>query len=656
MDSSSNNRPSEPTNNRLSEPLKSELGSAPQSIAQHKKISHWALTLSALGVVFGDIGTSPLYALRECFGGAQGIPSNFDVMGALSLIFWTLLLVVSVKYVGIVMRTDNKGEGGILALTALVLKTSHNHGKLKMAFILTMGILGAALLYSDGIITPAISVLSAVEGLEEIAPVFQTFVVPISITILVVLFLVQSRGTSKVGSLFGPVLGFWFLLIGGVGLVAIFHHLSILAAVNPYWAVAYLISHRLHSVVILGSVFLAVTGAEVLYADLGHFGRKPITQAWFILVFPCLLLNYFGQGAIALNSTEPVGNLFFRLVPQWFMLPMVIMATAATVIASQAVISGAFSLARQSVQLGFWPRILIKHTSSDTIGQVYVPLMNWLLLLGTIALILFFKESGKLAAAYGIAVSATMLITSFLMITLARKLWKGHSALIVTFAVVFITVDVSFLGSNFVKIASGGWIVLAIATTIFTLMTTWIRGRKEMAKIISNGSLSLDVFVKSLGFDPLRRVEGIAVFLSDTANGVPRAMLHNLKHNKVLHEHVVILSVSTQDVPFVAEEDRLSWDSMGFGIFRMTMRFGFSESSNVPAVLSKAKIPELDFHPMKTTYFLGRDSMVISPRRKTMPTWMKHIYIFMSHNSLNATRYFSLPHNRVVELGAQNEL
>ena len=614
------------------------------------------LILAALGVVFGDIGTSPLYALRECFGGDAGIPQAAAVMGALSLIFWTLLLVVSVKYVSLVMRTDNKGEGGILALTALALKFSQRNGGKRKSLFVTLGILGAALLYSDGIITPAISVLSAVEGLKEITPVFSPFVIPISISILVALFFVQSRGTKKVGSLFGPVLFVWFLILGALGIVAILKNPGILMALNPYWAISYLISNGLHSVMILGAVFLSVTGAEVLYADLGHFGRKPITTAWFYLVFPCLILNYFGQGALLLGSSEPVGNLFFRLAPGWFMYPMVILATAATVIASQAVISGAFSLARQSVQLGLWPRIQVKHTSEDTIGQVYVPFMNWLLMLGTIALILVFKESGRLAAAYGIAVSATMFITSMLMVSIFKGRWKSKLHLIIPLALPFFVIDLSFLAANLTKITSGGWIVLCIGASIFTLMTTWIRGRHEMGKIIASASMDLDLFVKTLTVDPPRRVDGVAVFLSDNLKGMPRAMMHNLKHNKVLHEQNVILSVVTHDVPRVHMDDRLTFTDLGHGIYRMTMAFGFSESSNVPAALAKSTIAEIDFHPMKTTYFLGHESMVIAQRRKSMPLWMKHVYIFMSHNSLNATRFFSLPANRVVELGAQNEL
>ena len=631
------------------------MDSSPSSIA-HPARSQFSLRLSiaALGVVFGDIGTSPLYALRECFGGSSATPNYPAIMGILSMIFWTLLLTVSAKYVMIVMRISNKGEGGILALTALVLQASRRNTKRKVSVIVTLGILGAALLYSDGIITPAISVLSAVEGLSEITPFFTPYVAPISILILAVLFLVQSKGTYKVGALFGPMLLVWFLVLGILGIANIIQHPSILWALNPYWAVLFLWTNKLHSMIILGAVFLTVTGAEVLYADMGHFGRKPITFAWVVLVLPCLLLNYFGQGALLLGTDGAIGNVFFRLAPHWFEVPLVILATIATVIASQAVISAAFSLARQSVQLGFWPRLLVKHTSSDTIGQVYVPSMNWLLMIGTFVLILAFRESGKLAAAYGIAVSATMVITTILLIILLSA--KKKRLLIVPLLFLFLPIDLAFFTSNLLKIASGGWVVIGISTVIFTLMITWIQGRREMAKIISSESMDLDVFVKSLAIDPPHRVNGTAVFLSDSLKGVPRSLMHNLKHNQILHKHIVILSVVTEDIPTVLASDRISCKALGAGIFAITLHFGFCESANVPVALSKVDVPELDFHPMKTTYFLGRDTMIVSPTRKSLPLWMRHIYIYLVRNSLNATAFFSLPHNRVVELGHQNQL
>lgn len=614
----------------------------------------WKLALAALGIVFGDIGTSPLYALRACLG--DGVPSVPKVLGTLSLVFWALLLVVSVKYISIVMRTDNKGEGGILALTALALKLQKRKGIQGTTWVMIMGILGAALLYSNGILTPAVSVLAAVEGLGEITTAFHPYVLPISLLVLIGLFLLQSRGSGKVGVFFGPIILTWFLTLGLLGLLPILRHPDVLWALNPYWAVRALLDHGFQSVVILGAVFLTMTGAEVLYADLGHFGRKPIVRAWYMLVFPCLLLNYFGQGALILaNPGQEIGNLFFRMAPSWALVPLVLLATAATVIASQAVFTGTFSLARQAVQLGFFPRIAIRHTSADTVGQVYVPLMNWLLLLGIVGLVFIFRESGKLAAAYGIAVALTMLVTSVLMIYifLIRKKWRP--ALVLLCAAPFVLLDLVFVMANVPKILTGGWIVLVVGTVVFVLMHTWIRGRSEMGRMIAAGAMSLDTFVRSLSQDSLRRVDGVAVFLSDSSKAVPRTLLHNLKHNKVLHEKVVILNVITQDIPRVLDQDRYTFESLGNGIYTMSIYFGFTESPNVPAVLILADIADVVFHPMKTTYFLGRDSIVIEPHRKNMPLWMKHVYVFLSHNALNATKYFSLPPNRVVELGGQHE-
>jgi len=494
----------------------------------------WKLALAALGIVFGDIGTSPLYALRASLG--DGVPDTAKVLGTLSLVFWALLMVVSVKYVSIVMRTDNKGEGGILALTALALKLQKRKGVTGATWVTLMGILGAALLYSNGILTPAVSVLAAVEGLGEITHAFHPFVLPLSLVVLVVLFLLQSGGSGKVGAFFGPVICLWFLTLGALGVAPIVSHPEVLWALNPYWAVRALLDHGLQSVVILGAVFLTMTGAEVLYSDLGHFGRKPIVRAWYVLVFPCLLLNYFGQGALILSRPgQEIGNIFFQMAPSWFLVPLVLLATAATVIASQAVFTGTFSLARQAVQLGFFPRIAIRHTSEDTVGQVYVPLMNWLLLFGIVGLVLIFQESGKLAAAYGIAVALTMLVTSVLMIYifLIRKKW--HPALVLLGATPFVLLDLVFVLANIPKIAHGGWIVLVVGGVVFLLMHAWIRGRGEMGRQIAAGAMSLDTFVRSLALDSPRRVEGVAVFLSDSSKAVPRALLHNLKHNKVLH-------------------------------------------------------------------------------------------------------------------------
>jgi KUP system potassium uptake protein len=568
-----------------------------------------ALTLAALGVVFGDIGTSPLYALRECFGGAHAFPITPDnVLGIVSLILWAVTLIVSVKYVLIVMRADNRGDGGILALMALVAHARKEQPRRRMAVILIMGVLGAALLYSDGVITPAISVLSAVEGLTRIKPDFGAAVVPVSLVILIALFLVQSRGTARVGALFGPVLCLWFAALAALGVAAIVRNPVILAALNPLYAVRFFAQHGLQGFVVLGSVFLAVTGAEVLYADLGHFGRAPIRRAWFSLVFPALVLNYMGQGAYLLGPAPVIENLFYQIVPPALLYPMVILATCATVIASQAVISGAFSLARQSVQLGFWPRLKVQHTSKSTLGQVYVPLVNWALLLGTLLLILVFRESGRLAAAYGIAVSADMVITSVLISLIARQRWGVRLAPLLAVAAVFLMIELAFFGANVLKVASGGWIVIAIALLLGTLMKTWLDGRVVLRRNMDVFSLDLDSLPGQLERHPPHRVVGTAVFLSANPAAVPRALLHNLKHNKVLHEHTVVLSVTTVEMPAVTEAARTQVRALGHGLFQITLSYGFSEIPDVPRDLAAIRRPDLPFDPMDTTYFLGRET------------------------------------------------
>ena len=628
----------------------------PQAAPPQAKEKTMRLALTALGIVFGDIGTSPLYALRECFAGPEGVsltPGN--ILGVVSLMFWTLTLTVSVKYVLIVMRADNRGEGGILALMTLVSSLKDKVTQKYFGFIITLGILGAALLYGDGVITPAISVLSAVEGLNEVTPLFQPFVIPISIAILVVLFLFQKRGTAKVGSLFGPVIMVWFLTIALLGLVAIAKKPEILAAINPWYAADFLFHGGRYSFPVLGSVFLAVTGAEMLYADIGHFGRKPVRIAWFALVFPSLFLNYFGQGAFLLTMPVSIENLFYLLAPSWFLLPLVILATAATVIASQAVISGAFSLTHQSVQLGFWPRLRVLHTSSSIIGQVYVPFVNWCLMGGTILLILVFRQSTNLGAAYGIAVSATMLITTLLIIFIARRKWSVPLPLLVLGAAVFLFVDSAFFASNILKIESGGWIVLLIAAVIYLLMKTWREGREILRKNLLSISLDLETFAENMKNYPPVKVPGVAVFLSGNSNGVPRALLHNLKHNKVLHEHTVILSIRTEEVPYISAANRVSIRDFGGGIYRIIASFGFSETPHIPNLLATIHIPEFTFDPMQTTYFLGREVLIVI-QSPLMSGWRKKLFGFMSHNALNATGFFHLPANRVVELGAQIEL
>ncbi len=615
-----------------------------------------ALSLIVLGVVFGDIGTSPLYSLRECFAGSHIlIRSSDNILGVVSLIFWTLLLIVSVKYIFIVMRADNEGEGGILALMALVNKVKKGINKQHFSYIIILGILGAALLCGDAVITPAISIMSAIEGLSIATPIFNPFLVPLSITILIVLFWIQSQGTAKIGSLFGPIMLVWFTVIGLLGLISIIKYPAILTAINPAFAVKFLINNGFHGFPTLGSVFLAVTGTEVLYADLGHFGRKPIQFSWVYIVFPALFLNYFGQGAYLLSSSQSIDNLFYRIAPLWFLYPLIALATAATVIASQAVISGVFSLAKQSVQLGFWPRIQIRHTSIQKIGQVYVPFINWCLLIGTILLVLGFRESGKLAGAYGIAVSGTMLITTILVILVARYVWSIHLYFLIPMAVIFLIIDLSFFLSNVAKIMTGGWIVLVISATIYLLIKTWIDSRKILSYSLVELSVPLDVLLQNRNNFEITPVSGTAVFLSANPDTIPAALLHNLKHNKVLHEKTIILSVRIEDIPYVQMSNRAQVDFLGKGFYRIILHYGFSETPDIPAALNAIEFPDLKFDINNTTFFLGRKSILVT-HHGTMPVWRKKIYNFMSRSALDIDTYFNLPSNRIVEMGTRLEL
>jgi KUP system potassium uptake protein len=614
------------------------------------------LALTALGIVFGDIGTSPLYALRECFSGPTGLEiTNDNIFGVVSVMFWTLVLIVCIKYVLIVMRADNHGEGGILALMAGVIGIKTGIQKKLYGFFVLLGILGVALLFSDGMITPAITVLGAVEGLIEISPLFKPIIIPFSLIILIILFVFQSKGTAKVGALFGPIIVLWFITIGFFGLLEILKNPRILLALNPYYGLTFLLRDAAHSFVVLGSVFLAVTGAEVLYADLGHFGRKPIRFAWFVLVFPSLILNYFGQGAFLLTGPKSIQNLFYLIVPDKLLYPMIVLSTIAAIIASQAVISGAFSLAHQSVQLGFWPRLKVLHTSSSAIGQVYVPFVNWCLMVGVIILVLLFKNSGNLGAAYGIAVSATMIITTTLILFIARSKWKTPWPLIVLMGIVFLSIDSAFFASNILKIRSGGWIVLFIACFIYVFMKTWLDGRKVLREKIISQSIDLGAFVQSIQLDPPQRVSRTAVFLAGNPKGVPGALVHNIKHNEVLHQHTIILCVKTEEIPTVDTENRFIVEYLGAGIYRIMAKYGFSETPDIPALLDTIQFTDLRFDPMKTTFFLGREVLVLGQSR-AMRQWRKKIFLFMSHNSLNATSFFRLPPNRVVELGTQIEL
>jgi KUP system potassium uptake protein len=613
------------------------------------------LLISAIGVVFGDIGTSPLYALRECFAPERGLSTTPEnVLGIVSLLIWTLTLVVCFKYLSVVLRADNRGEGGILALISLVSGGLKSRRGKAAGLLGLLGVVGAALLYSDGILTPSVSVLSAIEGLTLITPAFQPFIVPAALAVLVLLFAFQYRGTEKVGRLFGPVMIVWFVVIGVLGLISAIQAPEIFNALNPLHALRFLTEHVGQSFGVLGSVFLAMTGAEVMYADMGHFGKKPIQRAWFYLIFPALILCYMGQAAVLLASPERVENLFFQLVPAWGLYPLVILATMATVIASQAVISGAFSLARQSVQLGFLPRMRIQHTSADTFGQVYVPLINWALMLGTIVLVLVFQSSAKLTSAYGIAVSSDMLITTGLISFVALRIWRIKPWFVLPVVAVFAVIDVMFFLANASKLVSGGWFVVVFAALLITIMKTWMDGRNVIRRHMEAVSLSLEDFVASLELGPPQKVKGVAVFMAGNPKGIPLALLHNLKHNKVMHERTIIMSVITVDRPWVPEVNRTTVTRYAPGFWQVIVHYGFSETPDIPTLLGG--LSELSIDPMQTTYFLGRESLVITSQRKGMRVWRKKLFWFLSLNAQTATSFFKLPPNRVVEIGAQTEL
>ncbi len=613
----------------------------------------FTLSLGALGIVYGDIGTSPLYALRECFHGPHAIaPTPGNVMGVLSLVFWSLIVVISIKYLIFVMRADNRGEGGILALMSLI--RPHRKGSRGFRFTLGMlGLFGAALLYGDGIITPAISVLSAVEGLQIATPLFEHLVEPITIVILIGLFLIQKHGTQGIGKIFGPVMILWFFSIAALGVIQILRAPGVLASVNPLHALRFFRENAGRGFLALGTVFLVVTGGEALYADMGHFGAKPIRLAWFAFVLPALLLNYFGQGSLLLISPAAAENPFYRLGPAWTLYPMVALSTVATVIASQAVISGAFSLTRQAVLLGYSPRVRIDHTSEREIGQIYIPSVNWALMISTIALVIGFRNSSNLAAAYGVAVTTTMAITTMLMAVVARELWKWSLAASVLLAGVFLVPDLAFFGANIVKVPHGGWFPLVVAAGIFILMTTWRRGREILNSKLVENAVPLETFMRDLG--RVYRVQGTGVYMSRTDEGVPAAMLHNFKHNKVLHKTVALLTVLTEDRPRVPEEKRLSVSDLGAGFFRIVARRGFMEDASVPELLERIKQPGLEFPPGDTSFFLGKET-IFATRLPGMAMWRERLFALMSRNARSATHFFHLPPNRVVELGAQIEI
>lgn len=614
------------------------------------------LTLTALGVVYGDIGTSPLYTIKEVFAPGHGLTSNtMNVFGILSLVFWSLILVVVVKYLVFILRADNRGEGGVLAMLALVLQKEHRaEDRRRRMILIALGVFGTALLYGDGIITPAISVLGAMEGLNVVAPALGPYVVAITVGILFGLFMIQRSGTARVGKAFGPVTLVWFLTIGVLGTAEIIRSPGILLAVNPWNAVRFFIEHGFLGFAILGSVFLAVTGAEALYADLGHFGRKPIRLAFFGLVLPALLLNYFGQGALILRSPEAVANPFYLLAPRAFLYPLLVIATAAAIVASQALISGAFSLARQSVQLGYTPRLTIIHTSEREHGQIYVPEINMALMLGTLAIVVGFKSTGALGAAYGIAVTGTMSITTILFAVIARSRWGWPMWKVIGLAALFLSFDLAFLGANLLKIRHGGWVPLAIAIGVFTLMTTWKRGRELVTGIMQRASLPLELLLQDLRRKPPVRVSGTAVFMTSDRAGAPVVLMHHLKHNKALHKQVVLLSVEVTETPDVDDDDRVAVTPLTDGFYRVVARYGFMEQPNIPELLRQCEQHGLHTRPLETTFYLGHERLLPTGKER-MLRWRKKLFIFMTRNARPATDYFQIPPNRVVELGAQIE-
>jgi KUP system potassium uptake protein len=614
-----------------------------------------SLSLLALGLVYGDIGTSPLYAVRECFYGAHAVPlTQANVYGVLSLIFWTLVTVVTIKYHVYVIRFDNRGEGGILALLGLIGLTKPRHAAVK-ATLVAMGVFGAALLYGDGMITPAISVLSAIEGLEVATPFFKPYIIPITIMILVGLFMFQRRGTAGVGMVFGPITVVWFATLAALGIRGILMAPSVLWALNPVHAVTFFMNNGLPGFLVLGAVFLVATGGEALYADLGHFGEKPIQIDWFFIVAPALMLQYLGQGALLIRDPEKAVNPFYLLAPKWMLYPLVALATMATIIASQAMISGAFSLTRQAIQLGYLPRMEIIHTSAAEIGQIYMPTVNWALMMATIVLVIGFGSSSAIAGAYGVAVSTTMIITTILAYVVARGLrgWGRLAAGLVTAG--FLIADAAFLTANYFKIAAGGWFPLLIAGVVFTVMTTWRRGRELLSAKLREGALSPELFIQSLRARPPIRVPGTAVFMHRNPDAIPSSLLHSLKHYKALHERVILLTIATEEVSHVRPVERLRVEELGEGIHRVHARYGYMEDIDVPALLATAADQGLVIAPMETTYFLGRETLIVTKRPSGMAQWREKIFASMMRNAESAARFFRLPPNRVVELGAQIE-
>ena len=627
----------------------------------HARGSTVGLAIGAIGVVFGDIGTSPLYAFRETFASHGGVPGiqvdPVHIHGVLSLVFWSMMIVVTFKYVLTIMRADNKGEGGSLALLALINRKSA--GKRWTGPFILLGVFATALFYGDSMITPAMSVLSATEGLQYVHPGFKDWIVPLAVAILFALFAIQSRGTARVGRLFGPIMLLYFATLAALGLMYVVTMPGIiLETINPINALIFFQTDGFRAFVAMGSVVLAVTGAEALYADMGHFGRKPIGLSWMTIVLPCLMLNYMGQGALVLSpetdAAAVIKDPFFLMIPDMVRIPVIFLAIAATIIASQAVISGAFSLTQQGIQLGFIPRMQIKHTSASAAGQIYIPVVNWGLMIMVLVLVLFFQSSSNLAAAYGIAVTGAMFIDTILLAAVLLSLWRWPWWKAAPLVAIFFIVDMAYLGANLIKVPDGGWVPLLMGLLIFTLLTTWARGRSLMRATMAEGSIPIEIFAKSAK-NSAQRVPGTAIFMSSSSDGVPSALLHNIKHNKVLHERVIVLTVTVEDMPYVNEEDRVALRDLGDGFYRMTLRYGFLEETDIPAALAQASMCGGAFEMMQTSFFLSRQTLIAS-KTPGMAIWREKLFAWMLRNAATAMEFFKLPTNRVVELGSQIEI
>ena len=625
-------------------------------MTRSSETQHSALTLTALGIVFGDIGTSPLYAVREAFNGPHAIAVNqVNIFGVLSLIVWSLILVISIKYLLFILSADNKGEGGVLALTALAAPPKFAARFRSSAVLLAFGLFGSALLFGDGVITPAISVLSAVEGLKIVTPQLEPFVIPLTLIILWGIFFVQKKGTALIGSIFGPVIFVWFLTLGSLGAYGILNHPDILFALSPLHAVNYFMVNGIKGMVVLSAVFLVVTGGEAMYADMGHLGKRPIQKAWFFVALPGLLLNYFGQGALILNNPESALNPFYLLAPGWALLPLVGLATMATIIASQALISGVFSLTRQAVQMGYFPRLRVVHTSSHAIGQIYIPVINWTLFVLTAALVIGFGSSSALASAYGIAVSMTMVITTALACAVAVQRWRWKWSSILILGGVFILTDLIFLAANLTKVADGGWFPLLMGAIVFTLMTTWRKGRKLLAEKLAAQTIPLEDFLKQVREKKLASISGSAFFMSGTADGTPYALVHNVKHNKCLHSKNAVLTVLSEDVPYVQKNARIEIRNVGESFYRIIARYGFMDAPDINEILDRCAEKGVKFDSTDTTFFLGRETILPSDQRG-MALWREHLFSLMSRNATRATAYYNIPPNQVVEMGMQIEI